>query len=1779
MKKTTASARPSGIAQRIVCGIGMVVLLFLLAGSSHAATLSWSGGGSSDSWGDSGNWGGVGTPANGDTIIFGAILTSRYTSSNNVSGRVLNQIQFRGGGGGFIVYGQAISVTNNISATNTAGANTISNTLTVATADVTILVSNSASLKLAGQIAGTAGVTKTGLGTLIYQYASSNPYNGTTRVNAGTLQLNVGGTSAFGGALVIGNGTGAGSPTVQLLQPSEISESAAITINRDGTLDLNGFNETVGISLTVSSAIITTGIGTLTLQPNATLTVNNVTHVTSISGNLNVGTSGTFTIQGSGSLNIYALVSGAASIVKNDSVNLYFPGANTFTGSLTANGSGDLDIANNTALGATNGGTTINGSVRLIMEGSITVTNEFLTMNSTYPSGAIWFATPAGNASWRATNITLGADTTILVATNATLELSAPLTGPVDVTKQGPGTLTYSGATANTYSGATTVTDGTLLLAKTVSNGGVVGSALIIGDGIGAANSAVVRDSGTFQISSTPAITINDDGLLDLNNIGEAVGNSLTLNGGVIQTGTGLLTLGVNAAITNSGSSFIYGSLSVSSGTCTIAGTGYLYLYADVSGPANIVKNDSVALLLFGSNTFTGTMTANGSGYLYLADSLALGSTNGGTILNGTTYLYLLADYNITNESLTMNSTHSPAIYVASGSTNVWSSTNFTFLVDTTIQVGTNAALELKGSIRGAGGVTKYGPGRLVYSGASANTYDGFTTVNEGELDLAKDTSFVRAIPLGSLGLVIGDGTGTDVVRNYQNGQVWATAPVTLTNSGVWDLNNFYDAGEPLTLNGGQILTGTGFCAMMNTVRIGSDSWVYGNVRLDSPNVVFSNTAWSYFHMNAAVAGYSSTYGLTKAGDGNMGLTASNSYGGLTVVQSGGWLWVANPWALGATSGGTVVSNGASLILYPNIGITNEALTLNGAGVDFGWAALEVQFGISTWAGPITNNADSTLAAYYAGSELHINGPISGAGGLVLFNIGSGGGSVYFEGTAANTYAGRTAVVAGCNLVLNKSAFDGAIPGSLNINGTVRLLNGSQINNSGNVFINISGLLDFNGYFDRFNGLSGYGDIEFGTGGYALPGHAGASSTFDGVVSGDGYIWKVGSGVLTLNGNNTYLRQTFVQEGTLQVNGDQHQSSVSVSSGATLGGSGTVGTIMASGNIAPGDSPGILTCSNLILVGTNAGYLVEITGPNTGTDYDQLNVRGTSTLDKAVLYPTVNFTKPVALGQQFTIIKNDGSDTNVGIFPGYPEGANYSTAGYNLKISYVGGGGNDVVLTLTSLPGSVVGSTVIAGNGSHTIDPNECNHVYLTLTNTSGVAMTGINATLSTTTRDVVITQPYATYPNLAANGRGTNLAPFQISTLPTFVCGTDINLQLIVDSSVGSFIINCVLHSGAVASSPSRYDNNVATAIPDVGSIDSTNSVFSFGRPLEKVTVSLWLTHTLDSDLSLSLISPDGTTVPLTMNIGAGANFGTGSADASRTLFDDVAGTPITAGRPPFVGTYLPQGSLSNYFYNPSPNGDWRLRITDGFGGSLGTLRNWSLFLYGPACSTGGGACDYCLGPISGIVTNTDLIQTNRIYRSGEIASCGTAKTWPGYYEGLPGIARHYDIYAFTNNTGADACVTAVLTSPGDLQAGIYLNGFVPSNVASNYLADSGDSTISYIDYVNRPQSCSASIPPGATFYVTVNELNPGIGSTYTLQLSGLPCPPPTLNIQPVAPNQNRISWDTSAGGYLLEAVPYLAVTNWTGITNEPIVSGGDYTVTNSTGVPPNRFYRLHKP
>jgi len=80
------------------------------------------------------------------------------------------------------------------------------------------------------------------------------------------------------------------------------------------------------------------------------------------------------------------------------------------------------------------------------------------------------------------------------------------------------------------------------------------------------------------------------------------------------------------------------------------------------------------------------------------------------------------------------------------------------------------------------------------------------------------------------------------------------------------------------------------------------------------------------------------------------------------------------------------------------------------------------------------------------------------------------------------------------------------------------------------------------------------------------------------------------------------------------------------------------------------------------------------------------------------------------------------------------------------------------------------------------------------------------------------------------------------------------------------------------------------------------------------------------------------------------------------------------------------------------------------------------------------------------------------------------------------------------------------------------------------------------------------------------------------TLIVSGTPCPPVVLAIQPVADGRVRLHWPKWAAGYELEANGLLSISTWNPGGPEPRVWGGQFNVTNNAPAPYYRFYRLQK-
>ena len=615
-------------------------------------------------------------------------------------------------------------------------------------------------------------------------------------------------------------------------------------------------------------------------------------------------------------------------------------------------------------------------------------------------------------------------------------------------------------------------------------------------------------------------------------------------------------------------------------------------------------------------------------------------------------------------------------------------------------------SLTLNGVVSGTGGLTKSGSGTLTLSGVAGNTFEGDTLVNEGLLLLGKSSG--RSIPAN---LVVGvDSAVAPITTARFLNSFQIARSVTVNRSGVLNLNGFEESfslppanGDPvLRLNGGgDVQTGAGILrlppnstvAVEPGVATGS-STISGQVSLEiGDETFFVNSSISplapalNITANIQFNGGMGLAHLTKSGPGEMRLSGNNSFNG-DLTLNAGQVTLASPTSIGSASGAVVaVISNATLAIDGSHTLISRLLDLRGSGAP----ELHVINGHSTW-GAVFDVHNDSVVNVNASASFRVNNRVAGFGRLIK----TGGGILTLAGGTSNVNTNATLVNEG-TLILTNSGVNQTIVGPLIIGDgvggadadVVRLDRVRQIANDVPVTIHSSGLLYITaGKSDAFGSLAGSGHVAFETSG-DLEIFDAADTTFSGVISGGGNFWKRGARTLTLSGDNTHTGLTIVEGGgTLLVNGSQPGSAVIVSNVATLGGSGTVGSITANNAIiSPGTSAGILSCGGLAVDSSDI-VRIELNGPAAGTGYDQINVVGPVSLGGAALDLSLGFTPEP--GQSFIILNNDLTDAVSGTFAGLANGATFSAGGFTFRIRYNAGTGNDIVLNDTRPPAPLV---------------------------------------------------------------------------------------------------------------------------------------------------------------------------------------------------------------------------------------------------------------------------------------------------------------------------------------------------------------------------------------------------------------------------------------------------------------------------------------------------------
>lgn len=611
------------------------------------------------------------------------------------------------------------------------------------------------------------------------------------------------------------------------------------------------------------------------------------------------------------------------------------------------------------------------------------------------------------------------------------------------------------------------------------------------------------------------------------------------------------------------------------------------------------------------------------------------------------------------------------------------------WLTPNPVKMGVHNAgtVELRGAIVYTGSrpfrIDKEDTGSLIMSGGGLNSFHGLVSVSGGLLGLNRyDANGVGVVAVPG-NLLIGTSTNpvASLVLLYRSHQIADTSAVEVYPSGTLNLNDNSDTIGSLEMKGGSVLTGSGTLTVVSdiTVSPGAEaSVISGNLNFANPlypNAFHYLTVASsaLLDVPAVIDGATNAI-LYKDWSGTLRLGGSNTFESHFLV-AGGWVIVANPHALGNSNRGTLLTAGANLRLE-SVTVSNEDLTIASTGIFQGT-------GSSAWWGDVYLQNNSIVDAA-SGATFTLGGSVYGSGGF--FKTGTG--KVRLAGNATNTFSSSCVVMEG-TLELAKTGGLDAVPGDLVIEdgAEVRVYNRAQISDTAQVTINGSGVLRLSNLVSRaesIGSLTGSGAVVLENSLFSVGGNN-ASTKFTGMISGNGNLTKEGTGILLLGSRtNTYSGSTTVAGGTLLVDAFQPLSDVTVSAQGILGGRGTVGDIaLSGGRLAPGGSPGLLTCSN-VTFSSSSKFDVELNGATVGSGYDQLRVRGAVSLGNSGLYVSVGFTP--AVGTSFIIINNDGTEPVLGTFKGLTNGAALRSGLVELQINYGGGSGNnDVVLTVTKV--------------------------------------------------------------------------------------------------------------------------------------------------------------------------------------------------------------------------------------------------------------------------------------------------------------------------------------------------------------------------------------------------------------------------------------------------------------------------------------------------------------
>ena len=1179
-----------------------------------------------------------------------------------------------------------------------------------------------------------------------------NPGNGIAISPGNTLTLGASGIdlSSATASLALSNAVALGSDqswnvaSGQTLQLAGVVSGAGnLTLNNSGTIIINCTNTFAG----------NTAINGGTVQPNGTgvgystgsfgvatnnVSINGVT--LEFTNYLAAGVMGNNIIVTG--INVFDLADEGKSVVLQGAFsgngtillsNMVSGSTMTFGGNGNNNGgignfnnfTGSIIVLDWTAPGTNAVGTNAGGTLRFNNGGtSANLGNANMTLNLGGPTSAVHFTEKNSGtithfgALIGGTNTQLASvETYVIGEANLNTTFAGTISGSsASLQKAGTGTFTLTGNNTNT--GTTVVNNGFLQ----------------VGDGV--TTSAGKLGPGAITINSSPTL-----GTLVFNKPDDfTVSNTISGGGILIKTNTDNLTY--------SGTNNMSGTVIVSEGTLSLAGSGTIGAQVFLTSGTfyNVAGNPSFVLgsTLYGFGTVNGLLTAAG-GTISPGVNNVVGSADAGATLNFA-------------NGLTENGGVINAIELSS------------------LGNPTNDLINVTGDLNASGlnsfTLSRFGGGQIPNGTYTLLTYSGsFASGSLANFSVtAANNACVLANPPGAITVTL-----TTPPRSSTN-LTWVGSDPSGAN---WDLStsNWVNGVTSYNFKTGDSVRFDQVGAANPTVNLNI------SVAPSSTNsVVVSNTASYTITGSGAIAG---STGLVKTNSGTLNMLTVNSYTGPTVI--GGGTLVVSTLANGgnASSIGQAASNPTNLVFYgttlsytgPSIA-TDRGATLNGSGGIFNVIAgttLTLN-GIITGPGALTvNGGDNTAILTLANANTYAGGTVLSNGVLALgSNLANNDGAGHSGVGPTNepvTFYGGTLKLFGSEPGINYNTFYNPLVVPAGQTGTLYMFPRGPVNSGANSGLQSSltggGTLnlvvnylrdDLSGNWSAFNGLInatsltgsdemrinnnfGYANATFflndgvilcrsytanttndigalngsslstvgpGTGSGPNPtyrvGWLNTDAMFGGTIADDGSttIIKVGSGRWTVSGYAVYTGPTIISNGVLAVQNGMSSTNINVAAGAFLDVS----------------TPGTLYLYTGQTLGGNGTVLgsVDTTGGGTiapGSSIGTLTVTNTATLGGIALME-VNHNNGVPISDQLVApaislggtlsVEVLGSRLQIGdtfhLFTGVLSGS-FSTRNlgyYTWNITQLGAGGNGTITVtgLMALPG--MGATVSGTN-------------------------------------------------------------------------------------------------------------------------------------------------------------------------------------------------------------------------------------------------------------------------------------------------------------------------------------------------------------------------------------------------------------------------------------------------------------------------------------------------